>query len=130
MEIVNSLWVEKYRPKKIKDLVLPESYTTSFEIYIKNLEIPHLLLFGPPGSGKTCTAQIITSKEGIINNKNDNLLEINGSSKECRGIGYVEEVIEPFLKTPPAKPDKYKIVFIDEADFLTDASFSSMRNIM
>jgi replication factor C small subunit len=129
LEIVNSLWVEKYRPKKIKDLVLPESYTTNFEIYIKNQDIPHLLLQGQAGSGKTCLAQILTSKEGIIQNRNDNVLEINGSSQESRGIGYVEKVIEPFLKIPSAKPDKFKIVFIDEADQLTDAAFKSLRNI-
>lgn len=130
MELSNSLWVEKYRPKKIKELILPEQYTIDFEIYIQKTEIPHLLLYGPPGSGKTCVALILASPDGIIQNPNDNVLMIDGSSKECRGIGYVEEVIEPYLKIPPAKPDKYKIVFIDEADQLTDASFKSLRHIM
>ena len=128
--IVNSLWVEKFRPKKLEDLILPETYKTDFETCIKRKEISHLLLSGPPGSGKTCIAQILTSKYGIIENKNDNVLEVDGSSKESRGITYVQDVIEQYLRIPPAKPDLYKIVFIDEADQLTDASFKSLRHIM
>lgn len=130
MEIANSLWVERYRPKKIKDLVLPDSYRNDFNSCIQKKEISHLLLSGSPGSGKTALTRIICSTEGIIFNREDNVLELNGSARESRGIGFVQDVIEPYLKIPPAKPDSYKIVFIDEADFLTDASFSSMRNIM
>lgn len=130
MNIVNSLWVEKYRPKKIDDLVLPENYKKDFIICIQKKEIGNLLLSGSPGSGKTALTRIICSNEGIIFNKQDNVLEINGSAKETRSITYVNDVIEPYLKIPPANPDKYKIVFIDEADYLTDASFSSLRNII
>ena len=130
MKIENSLWVEKYRPKKIKDLILPENYRKDFESCIQRKEISHLLLSGSPGSGKTALTRIICSDEGIILNREDNVLEVNGSAKETRSITYVNDVIEPYLKIPQGRPDKYKIVFIDEADFLTDASFSSMRNIM
>lgn len=130
MNIVNSLWVEKYRPKKIDDLVLPEKYKNDFVTCIKKKEIGNLLLSGSPGSGKTALTRIICSSEGIIFNREDNVLELNGSAKETRSISYVNDVIEPYLKIPAASPDKYKIVFIDEADYLTDASFSSMRNII
>lgn len=130
MDLVNSLWVEKYRPKKLDELILPENYKEDFNINIKKKEIPHLLLGGPPGSGKTCIAQILTSKEGIIQNSNDNVLEVDGSSKASRGITFVEDVIEQYLKIPPARPDNYKIVFIDEADQLTEAAFKSLRHIM
>lgn len=130
MDIINSLWVEKFRPKKIEELVLPENYKQDFQMCIQKKEIGNFLLSGSAGSGKTATTRILCSKEGIIQNREDNVLELNGSSKDARGITFVNDVIEPYLKIPPAKPDKYKIVFIDEADYLTDASFSSLRNII
>ena len=130
MEIVNALWVEKYRPKKLEDLVLPESQKLDFEKCIHNRSIGNLIFAGPPGSGKTAIARILASKRGVLNHPSDNLLEMNGSSKESRGINFVDSVIEPFLKIPPAGKDNFKIVFIDEADFLTDASFKSLRGII
>lgn len=129
MDIVNTLWVEKHRPKEMKDLVLPDEYRKEFDKYIERKDIPGLLLAGPPGSGKSTLARILSSKYGIMSNPNDNLLEINGSAKETRGISFVQDVIEPFLKTPPVI-DKHKIVFIDESDYLTDAAFNSLRNII
>jgi len=130
MEILNSLWVEKYRPKKIDDLVLPEKYSVKFKEYINNNDVPSLLLHGPPGTGKSSIARIITSKNGIIQNRKANVLALNGSAQENRGINFVSNVIEPFLKIPVAPPDKLKIVFIDEADYLTDHAFHSLRAII
>ncbi len=130
METLNSLWVEKYRPKTLNDLVIPDEYRNEISKCIERKEIGNLLLAGNPGSGKTTLARILTSKNGILSNPADNLLELNGSAKETRGINFVNDVIEPYLKIPPAGQDKYKIVFIDESDFLTDASFHSLRNII
>lgn len=130
MNIENALWVEKYRPKKLEDLVLPETYRLDFEKCINNKNIGNLIFSGPPGSGKTTIARILASRRGVLNHPSDNLLEMNGSSKESRGINFVDQVIEPFLKIPPAGKDTFKIVFIDEADFLTDASFKSLRGII
>lgn len=128
MNIVGNLWVDKYRPKKLSELVLPDSYREDFEICIKNKEIGNLLLYGPPGSGKTAIGQIIASKNGIIKNQ-DNLLFINGSAKESRGIGYIDSVVEPYCKYPPSGDDKYKIVFIDEIDNSTPDNIKSLRGI-
>ncbi len=130
MSLKESLWVEKYRPKKIEDLVLPEDYLRIFKQYIEKQEIPNLLFYGPAGGGKTTMAEIICSKYGVIKNRTDNVLEVNGSSKRCRGINYVDEVVEPFLKIPPAGKDKYRIVFIDEGDNLTEDSFKSLRSVI
>jgi DNA polymerase III delta prime subunit len=130
MEIINSLWVEKYRPLTIEDLVLPDQYKEDFKKFIQIKEIPHIFLYGDSGSGKSTLARILSSKTGVMNNPKDNLLEINGSAKETRGISYVQDGIEPFLKVPPAGKDKHKIVFIDESDFFTEQAFASLRHIL
>ena len=128
-EILDSLWIEKYRPKTLKDLSLPERYATDFDRMIGKCSIPNLLFSGPPGGGKTTLALVLCSKNGVLFNKKDNLLMANGSAKKSRSINFVDQVIEPFLKIPPAR-DKYKIVFMDEADQLTDESFKAFRGII
>lgn len=130
MEIVNTLWVEKHRPKFIGEMVLTDDYRSDFEIFIKNRDIPNLLFYGPAGSGKTAVAQILSSVNGILENVREDLLYINGSGKDTRGISFVESVIEPFLRVPPDERDNNKIVFIDEADNLTRDAMLSLKVII
>ena len=130
MNIETNLWVEKYRPKKLEDLVLPERYKKDFGRIIEKNDLPNLLFSGPPGGGKTTLARILCSKSGVIMNKEDNVLIANGSAKKTRGIGFVSDVVEMFLKHPPAGNDRYKVVFIDEADKLTTDGYDSFRGII
>lgn len=130
MDFVSSLWVEKFRPKKLEDLVLSELYREKFQEYIDKKEIPHLLFTGPAGSGKSSLARILTSKNGIMSHPSGNVIQINGSSKSERGIEYVDRVIEEFLKSSPDGNDKIKIVYIDECDNMTKDSFRSLRGII
>lgn len=128
-DIIESLWIEKYRPKKLDDLVLPEQYMNDFRKIIERGSLPNLLFSGPPGGGKSTLARVLCSKHGVLQNKKDNLLYINGSARKSRGIGFVDDVIEPFLKHPPSRDD-YRVVFIDEADNLTGDSYNSLRAVI
>lgn len=129
MNVLDSMWVEKYRPKKLEDVVLPESAMGIFKEMLNRKEIPNLLFHGPPGGGKSTLARIICSKNGVLQDKGSNLLLVNGSAKKSRGIGYMDDTVEPFLRHPPSA-DKYKIVFIDEADKLTPDGFDSLRSMI
>lgn len=129
MSILNSMWVEKYRPKKLEDLVLPTSAMKIFREMLGKKEIPNLLFHGPQGGGKSTLARIITSKVGVLQDKGSNLLTVNGSAKKSRGISFMDDVVDPFLRHPPSS-DKYKIVFIDEADKLTKDGFDSLRSMI
>lgn len=131
METYSSIiWVDKYSPKSIDDLILSDDYFKIFKSYIEKKEIPHLCFWGKPGSGKTTLASIIVSKNGVLNFPKDNLLMINGSSQKTRGIGFVNDTIEPFLSSAPRGDDKIKILFIDEFDNMTSDSYDSLRGII
>ena len=124
-DMLSMLWVEKYRPKTLEDVSLPNGYKEKFEEFIEHKEIPHLLLHGPQGSGKTTIARILC--ENICSDKR-NVLVLNGSSKEHRSLHNVT-MIEAFCQSPPWGDDKIKIVFIDEADNLTSDAFMSLRGV-
>jgi len=126
----SSIWTEKYRPREINDLILPENDRIKFEGYIADRIIPHLLFVGGSGVGKSTLSRILTSKRGILSLPSANLLSANGSAKKTRGIGYVDNVIEPFLKSDPSGNDKIKVVYIDECDYLTEECFKSLRSVI
>ena len=64
MELINSLWIEKYRPKKIDDLVLDEVHRDTFSRFIEKKEIPHCLFTGPAGSGKSTVCKKLAKQLG------------------------------------------------------------------
>ena len=108
------LWVEKYRPRKIEDCILPESNKKTFMEFLNKKEIPNLLLAGPAGCGKTTVAKALCEELGV------DYYVINGSD-EGRFLDTVRNQAKNFASTVSlsATDAKHKVIIIDEADNTT-----------
>jgi len=117
------LFVEKYRPKTIEDTVLPASIKATFFDFVKNGEIPNLLLTGPAGVGKTTVAR------ALCNEINADYIVINGSD-EGRLIETLRTKIKNFASTVSLS-DSAKVVILDEADYISAESVQpALRNFI
>ena len=132
-KIDNIPWVEKYRPKKVKNIISQKEVINSLDNVIKNKNLPHLLFHGPPGIGKTTTALALCYQlfGDIFDNR---VLELNAS--DDRGIEIVRKKIKTFAtlsvntlqqnnQYPP-----FKIIILDEVDNMTQDAQAALRRIM
>ena len=107
------LWVEKYRPQKIDDCVLPQSLKDTFKQYVEQGELPNFLFTGTAGVGKTTIAKALCNEIGA------EYLMINGSEES--GIDTLRTKIKGFASTI-SLTDSKKVVILDEADYLNPNS--------
>lgn len=121
MNIKNTLFVEKYRPQKIQDCILPKATKDIFEGIVKSGDIPNLLLAGSPGTGKTTVAM------ALCNEMNLDVLKINASDEN--GIDTLRTKLKNFAGTVSLNGGK-KVVILDEADYLTNAAQPALRGII
>lgn len=127
-------WIEKYRPKKLNDIVAHNEIRGVLKKFIDNKNLPHLLFYGPPGTGKTscimaCAKELYGKKCSLM------VLELNAS--DDRGIEVVRNRIKRFVisrsvfyNTENTSDTIFKLVILDETDAMTDDAQAILRQIM
>jgi replication factor C subunit 2/4 len=127
-------WIEKYRPTKLNNIIDHDDIIKTLKCAIKNCNIPHLLFYGSPGTGKTTTILAIARELFGPKNFSSRVLELNASDE--RGINMVRNNITAFVKSSISQPDPeypsppYKLLILDEADAMTIDAQTALRKII
>ena len=112
------LWVEKYRPSKVEDCILPENIKNTFQEYVNKKEIPNLLLSGGAGVGKTTVAKALCEEVGC------DYIVINGSDEN--GVDTIRIKIKNYASSVSLMGGR-KVIILDEADYLTPNAQAILR---
>ncbi len=116
----NTLWVEKYRPYSLDTYIGNEHLKSKVTIYLQNNDLPHLLLYGKAGTGKTTLAKI------LVKNIECDYLYINASDENS--VDTVRNKVRQFASTVGFKD--LKIIILDECDYITPNAQAALRNLM
>lgn len=125
----NRPWVEKYRPRKLEELVNQKGIVNRLQQFINDKSMPHLIFAGPAGTGKTTSAlAIVRELFGRKMASNTTYLELNAS--DARGIDVIRTYIKDFAKAKPPLNIPFKILILDEADNMTAPAQQALRRTM
>ena len=116
----NTLWVEKYRPNNLDTYMGNEHLKDKVSAYLESGDLPHLLLYGKAGTGKTTLAKI------LVKNIECDYLYINASDEN--NVETVRTKVKNFASTMGFKD--YKIIILDECDYITPNAQAALRNLM
>jgi replication factor C small subunit len=121
------VWAEKYRPARLSEVINQTHATDRIRAFVADRNIPHMLLAGPAGVGKTTTALAIAS-ELYGKDWRGNTLELNASNE--RGIDVIRNKVKDFARTKTMSPVGYRLIILDEADALTQEAQQALRRTM
>ena len=124
---MKEIWTEKYRPKNLDEVIGQRHVTERLKAYVETKNMPHLLMTGPAGTGKT-TCSLAMAREMFGDEWKGNFIELNASDE--RGIDVVRGKIKEFARTAPLGNAEFKIIFMDEADALTSDAQAALRRTM
>ena len=116
----HSLWVEKYRPQTLADYVGNETIKETIQQYLDNNDIPHLLLYGKAGTGKTTLAKL------IVNTIKCDFMIINASDEN--NVDTVRNKVKGFASSVGFSG--FKVIILDEFDYMTPNAQAILRNLM
>ena len=120
MQTEHTLWVEKYRPSNLDTYIGNDQLKSKVKVYLDSGDLPHLLLFGKAGTGKTTLAKL------LVNNIECDYLYINASDEN--NVETVRSKVKNFASTMGFKD--YKIIILDECDYITPNAQAALRNLM
>ena len=120
MQNEHTLWVEKYRPSNLDTYIGNDQLKSKVKVYLESGDLPHLLLYGKAGTGKTTLAKL------LVNNIECDYLYINASDEN--NVDTVRTKVKSFASTMGFKD--YKIIILDECDYITPNAQAALRNLM
>ena len=119
-EIKNTLWVEKYRPSSLDSYIGNDHLKSKVKLYLESGDLPHLLLFGRAGTGKTTLAKL------LVKNISYDYLYINASDEN--NVETVRTKVKNFASTVGF--EDIKVIILDECDYITPNAQAALRNLM
>ena len=119
-DVKHTLWVEKYRPDNLDSYIGNEHLKSKIKLYLENGDLPHLLLYGRAGTGKTTLAKL------VVNNIECDHLYINASDENS--VDVVRNKVRNFASTIGFKD--MKVIILDECDYITPNAQAALRNLM
>ena len=125
--MVEAPFVEKYRPRSLKNVIGQDEIVTRLKSFISDKAMPHLIMAGPAGTGKT-TSAIALAHDMFKSTFGQNFKELNAS--DARGIAVVRTMVKDFARTHPVGDVPFKILVLDEADNMTAAAQHALRRTM